>query len=75
MVGVSLMVVEVVVEVVGLGIGGLGWVLEGLVLVQGFVEGALGGGFVASEEFQRVGFLAGGAGELGEEVGGGLVLG
>jgi len=50
-------------------------VLEGLVLGQGFVEGSLGGGFVAAEEFEGVGFFGGGADELGEEVGGGLILG
>jgi hypothetical protein len=73
------MVVVEVVVVVGLVVGNgvLGSVggFEGVVLGQGLVEGSLGGGFVAFEEFEGVGVVAAGAGEAGEEVCGGLVVG
>jgi hypothetical protein len=46
-------VVEVVVEI-GVG-GGGGRRAEVVVLLEGFVEGAFGGGFVAGEEFEGVG--------------------
>jgi hypothetical protein len=44
-----------------------------VVLVQGFVEGAFGGGFVAVQGVEGVG--GGGGGEAGEELGGGFELG
>ena len=74
--GVGVFVVVEVVVVVGgrcCGRGGVG-VFEGLVLLERLVEGSLGSGFVTAEEVEGVGFLWGGAGEVGEEVGGGLVL-